>query len=50
MKQGCLFAPNIDSKLKEYTNDVDKAIRDAVRISTDPEELTHANPSFCAWF
>lgn len=50
VNQGCLFAPNIDSKVIENTNDVDKAIRDAVRISTDPEELTHANPSFCAWF
>lgn len=48
--RGMKYAPNVDVKLLESKDDVDKEIRDAIRISEDVHYLTQASPSFCAWF
>lgn len=50
LSRGLKYAPNVDVKFLESMDDVDKEIREAVRISKDVNYLTKASPSFCAWF
>lgn len=50
LSRGKKYAPNVDVKLVDMKEDVDKEIREAVRISKDIHYLTQASPSFCAWF
>ena len=50
MGMGLKYAPNVDVKLLETKEDVDKEIREAVIISKDINHLINASPSFCAWF
>lgn len=50
LSRGLKYAPNVDVKFLETMEDVDKEIREAVRISKDVNYLTQASPSFCAWF
>ena len=47
---GLKYAPNVDMKLLETKEDVDKEIREAVKMSKDINNLVNASPSFCAWF
>ena len=50
LSRGLKYAPNVEVKFLESMEDVDKEIREAVRISKDVNYLTKASPSFCAWF
>ena len=50
LSRGLKYVPNVDVKFLESMEDVDKEIREAVRISKDVNYLTQASPSFCAWF
>ena len=44
------YAPNVDEKIVDSKEDVDKDIRDAVKMSKDVNYLIKSSTSFCAWF
>lgn len=50
MKRGVKFAPNVDMKLLESKEFVEKEIQMAVVKSHDVDCLLKASPSFAAWF
>lgn len=50
MRRGKQFAPNVDVKLLETKEAVEKELRMAVRLSEDTGALLKTSPSFAAWF
>ena len=49
MERGSVLAPLVDVR-PELAKNVDQVIRSSVLKSKDFVNLTHCNPSFCAWF
>ncbi len=50
MRRGRQFSPNVDVKLLETKEAVEKDLRMAVQMSEDVGALLKASPSFVAWF
>ena len=50
MRRGRQFAPNVDVKLLETKEAVEKELRVAVQLSEDVDALLKTSPSFAAWF
>ena len=50
MNRGSLYAPDVDIRLLETKEAVDKKLIEALRVSKDNANLINEKPSFNAWF
>ena len=50
VNRGVQFAPNVNIRVLQTKEKLDKAIVDAVMKSKNPSSLVQMRPSFCAWF